>query len=37
VLDGVSSVIGAVMLGSRLESVVAWSVTIASVLGLRRA
>lgn len=34
VLDGVSSVIGAVMLGSRLEYVVAWSVTIASVLGL---
>lgn len=33
-LDGVSSVIGAVMLGSRLESVVAWSVTIASLLGL---
>lgn len=34
VLDGVSSVIGAVMLGSRLENVVAWSVTIASLLGL---
>lgn len=34
ILDGVSSVISAVMLGSRLEVVVAWSVTIASLLGL---
>lgn len=34
IFDGVSSVINAVMLGSGLEKIVAWSVTFASIVGL---